>query len=299
VGITVAEAADAYLATLDHPETTGTRRVYGNVFRAVAGELGPDTDMDAVTAGGLGNAFRARWGACKPATWNANRGALSSLLTYCQGQEWIASADGLMRGIESRKIAVDRSRALARADIERILSDPKTPLRDKTLFRMLYETAARSAEVLSLNVEDLDLKNRRATVRRKGGTVDVIVWQTGTALLLPRLTKGRKDGPLFLTDRKGKGHADGRIAAGDLAPDGRARLSYRQAEDLFKAASGGATLHQLRHSALTHDAETGTSTPMLMAKSGHTSVRSLAKYARVSAEALQRHQEQTDPRRRG
>lgn len=36
---------------------------------------------------------------------------------------------------------------------------------------------------------------------------------------------------------------------------GRARLSYRQAEDLFKAASGGATLHQLWHSALTHDAE--------------------------------------------
>jgi hypothetical protein len=28
---------------------------------------------------------------------------------------------------------------------------------------------------------------------------------------------------------------------------------------------------------------------MLMARSGHTSVRSLAKYARVSAEALQRH----------
>jgi hypothetical protein len=29
---------------------------------------------------------------------------------------------------------------------------------------------------------------------------------------------------------------------------------------------------------------------MLMARSGHTSVRSLAGYARVSAEALQRHQ---------
>ena len=240
MGITVADAADAYLATLHHPETKGTRRVYGNVFRAVAGELGADTDMDAVTAGALGDAFRARWGKCKRATWNANRGAVSSLLAYCQCQEWIASADSLMREIESRKIAVDRSRALARADIDRILSDPKTPLRDKTLFRMLYETAARSAEVLSLNVEDLDLRNRRAKVRRKGGTVDVIVWQTGTALLLPRLTKGRKNGPLFLTDRKGKGHADGRIAAGDLAPDGRARLSYRQAEDLFKSASGGA-----------------------------------------------------------
>jgi hypothetical protein len=37
-----------------------------------------------------------------------------------------------------------------------------------------------------------------------------------------------------------------------------ARLSYQQAEALFREApSGGATLHQLRHAALTHDAEDG------------------------------------------
>ena len=72
----------------------------------------------------------------------------------------------------------------------------------------------------------------------------------------------------------------------------------RQAEDLFKAASGGATLHQLRHSALTHDAEAGASTPMLLAKSGHTSVASLARYARPPAEALARWQERNDPARR-
>jgi integrase/recombinase XerD len=41
-----------------------------------------------------------------------------------------------------------------------------------------------------------------------------------------------------------------------------------QAEALFTKASGGATLHQLRHSALTHDAEDGTGTPMLMARAG-------------------------------
>jgi integrase/recombinase XerC/integrase/recombinase XerD len=57
-------------------------------------------------------------------------------------------------------------------------------------------------------------------------------------------------------------------------------------------------LHQLRHSALTHDAEDGTGTPMLMAQSGHTSARSLVKYARVSAEALARYQAEHDPGRR-
>ncbi len=79
----------------------------------------------------------------------------------------------------------------------------------------------------------------------------------------------------------------------------RAAWRLEQAErERSWGASGGATLHQLRHSALTHDAELGTGTPMLMARSGHTSVRSLAKYARVSAEALQRHQADRDPARR-
>ncbi|MEV0104994.1 hypothetical protein AB0H42_01465 [Nocardia sp. NPDC050799] len=36
-------------------------------------------------------------------------------------------------------------------------------------------------------------------------------------------------------------------------------------------------LHQLRHSRLTHAAEDGASTPVLMKLSGHASVRSLAK----------------------
>ena len=46
------------------------------------------------------------------------------------------------------------------------------------------------------------------------------------------------------------------------------------------------------------DAEAGASTPMLMAKSGHASVASLARYARPSAEALARWQERHDPARR-
>ena len=37
---------------------------------------------------------------------------------------------------------------------------------------------------------------------------------------------------------------------------------------------------------------------MLMKRSGHTSIRSLARYAQVSAEALERHQAESDPARR-
>jgi integrase len=192
-----------------------------------------------------------------------------------------------------RKPRPDRSRALSRPQVEQLLTHGNISLRERTLWRMLYETAARSAGVLALNVEDLDLPNRRARVRRKGGAIDVIVWQTGTARLLPRLLKGRKSGPVFVTERK----ARVQLSAADLDEHGHARLSYQQAAALFSEASGGATLHQLRHLALTHDAEDGTGAPMLMAHSGHISVRSLAKYARVSAEALAWHQAERDPAR--
>ena len=51
---------------------------------------------------------------------------------------------------------------------------------------------------------------------------------------------------------------------------GQGRLSYQRAWSLFREASGGQwTLHQLRHSALTHLGEDGVSVPLLMAKSHH------------------------------
>jgi integrase/recombinase XerC/integrase/recombinase XerD len=117
---------------------------------------------------------------------------------------------------------------------------------------------------------------------------------SAAAIQLPRR---RTSGPLFVTDRGAK--SDGLPGPGDLDNRGRARLSYERAETLFKRASSGATLHQLRHSALTHDAEDGASAPLLMTKSGHSSLRTLGKYARPGTEALAAWQRRTDPHRRG
>jgi integrase len=78
----------------------------------------------------------------------------------------------------------------------------------------------------------------------------------------------------------------------------RARLSYRRTEALFCQASGRWTLHQLRHSALTHLAEQNVSLPLLMAKSRHTSLRSLQRYVRPGAEAVAALTAATDPTRR-
>ena len=134
-------------------------------------------------------------------------------------------------------------------------------------------------------------------VRSKGGDIDWLHFQTGAARLLPRLIGRRIRGPLFLTDRR---PVPARAPATvDRCPEtGRGRLSYRRAEALFCAASGGWTLHQLRHSALTHLAEQNVSLPLLMAKSRHASLRSLQRYARPGAAAVAAMTAATDPTRR-
>ena len=60
----------------------------------------------------------------------------------------------------------------------------------------------------------------------------------------------------------------------------------------------GWSLHQLRHSALTHAAEDGTNLPLLLARSRHASVRSLERYARPGPEAVARAVAEADPARR-
>jgi integrase/recombinase XerD len=149
--------------------------------------------------------------------------------------------------LERRRERIDRTRALTRRQVEQLVARRDLLLRERTLWRLLYETAARANELLALDVGDLDLANRRARVHSKGGAVEWVFWQTGSAQLLPRLLAGRTDGPVFLAGRRPTRAA----AALDLDPtSGRARLSYRRAAELFQARTGW-TLHQLRRSALT------------------------------------------------
>ena len=90
-------------------------------------------------------------------------------------------------------------------------------------------------------------------------------------------TPTRRAGPVFLSSlRPSPARAP---AAGDICPvTGRARLSYHRAAELLVTQTGW-TLHQFRHSALTHLAEDNVQLPLLMAKSRQRSLRTLQRYA--------------------
>ncbi|MGJ6969701.1 tyrosine-type recombinase/integrase [Streptosporangium sp. G11] len=245
-----------------------------------------------------------RWKSAAAATWNRHLSALCSFTTWAQRQELLVTNPA--RRLERRKPARRGDRAIPRTRLETLFTDPAHPLRERLLWRLLYDTAARAEEILTLNVEDLDLEFRRARVTSKGGAIEYVHWATPTARLLPRLLAGRTTGPLFLADRRAPSSGRRTPAAADIDPTtGRGRLSYPRAEYLFKTASAqldphrqGWTLHQLRHSALQHLAQAGRTAPELQAKSRHQHLASLGRYVRLGEETSARITADADPIRR-
>ena len=274
----VAGAVEAFFAQRDL--AAGTCRTYrqalGPLVEAVGGQPVTDLDADQVAA-----VFEELWADRAPATWNTRRTAVRAFASWC-GDRWPLAGDPLA-AVAPRRRRTDNTRAIPLEDLEGLWRRRTVPLREKTLWRLLYETAARASEVLALDVGDLDRARRRARIRSKGGSVDMVVWAAPTARLLGRYLAGRDAGPLFLTRWRTRTAP----AARDVyAPTGQARLSYRTAAAEFGRYSGEWTLHQLRHSSLTHLAEAGASAVMLQAKSRHRDLRTLSVYARPGVEAV-------------
>ncbi|MEX5637096.1 tyrosine-type recombinase/integrase [Parafrankia sp. FMc2] len=298
-GPTVRAAVDAFL---DAPAIRGnphTLRAYTNVLDRAAERLGPDQALAELADDDIADALAELWGAAKPATWNRNRAAVGSWLGWCATRRrWAAPA--VPAAAERRREPADDTKAVSRSRIDRLCRRRDVPLREKTLWRMLYESASRASAVLALNIEDLDLPNKQARVVVKGGDTMWITWGTGTAHLLPRLIAGRTRGPLFLSAHRPGPHRRATTDPRDLCPDtGRARLGYDRARILLGQHGDGLRLHQLRHSAATHLGDANTSANVIMAKTGHRSLRSVQRYVKPGLAAVHQATEAlSSPRRR-
>ncbi|MFI7535080.1 tyrosine-type recombinase/integrase [Streptosporangium sp. NPDC049376] len=296
-GTTTALAAERFV---DSITTATTRAGYAETLTRLTAVTGPDHPVAALTPEHYA-AVMDRWKSAAAATWNRHLSALCSFTTWAQRQDLLATNPA--RRLQRRKPARHGDRAIPLTRLETLFTDPAHALRERLLWRLLYDTAARAEEILTLNVEDLDLEFRRARVVSKGGAIEYVHWATGSARLLPRLLRGRATGPVFLADRRAPASGRRAPAAADIDPaTGRGRLSYPRAEYLFKTASAaldphrhGWTLHQLRHSALQHLAQAGRTAPELQAKSRHQHLASLGHYVRLGEETSARITAEADP----
>ena len=103
-------------------------------------------------------------------------------LSYWRRNGWLDHDP--MKLVDRRRQPRDQTRSIPYQDLEALWSRRKVSLREKTLWRMLYETAARAGEILALNVEDLDLTRKRAVIIGKGGHREYVFWASGPARLL-------------------------------------------------------------------------------------------------------------------
>ncbi|MFG1609234.1 DUF6596 domain-containing protein [Actinoplanes sp. NPDC049265] len=227
-GRTLGEAADAFLGRTDFE--AATRRSYQQTMRRLRRTVGDRLPLSALTAGDVARAFVTAWGDAAPATWNRHVAAVRTFAAWLGDP---AMADSL-----SRK---DIGRAVVAVPVRAVRWDhDSTPLRERALWTLLQESGAPIQAVLALDVEDLDLEDRRARAGRRW-----VTWRSGTARLLPRLLAGRTRGPVFLAERKPVPSRP--LADADRCPEtGRRRLSYERAEYLCKRATGH-TLGALKH----------------------------------------------------
>jgi site-specific recombinase XerD len=298
-------SADLTMATvvdrhLDSIRAATTRASYAETLAHLVDLAGAGRSAAALTPEDYAAVMR-RWDGAAAATWNRHLSALTSFTAWANRQEILVTNPA--RRLERRKPARRGDRAIPCVRLEALFTDDRHALRERVFWRLLYETAGRAEEILSLNIEDLDTEFRRARVVSKGGAIEYVHWQTGTARLLPRLLAGRTSGPVFLSDRRAPTSGRRAPAAADIDLDtGRGRLSYPRAEYLFKTASTridphgrGWTLHQLRHSALQHLAQAGRTAPELQAKSRHQHLASLGHYVRLGEETSARVTAEHDP----
>nr|WP_244940688.1 site-specific integrase [Actinoplanes teichomyceticus] len=222
------------------PRSPATARAYGQTLHRIARLAGERTPLADLTPTRLTEIVALSWPDVSPRTWNRHVAAIRSFTAWSGDPSLAATlrprplptadpggpASGPGRGaaaMSDRPAAGGASGAPA--------------LRERVLWCLLRESAAKVGAVLALNVEDLDLDDRSARDK-------TIVWRSGTARLLPELIAGRTRGPLFLSERRpGPGRPP---AAADLCPEtGRRRLSYERAAYLCKRMTGH-TLDRLR-----------------------------------------------------
>ena len=210
-----------------------------------------------------------------------------------------ASGRGKAAGKPADKSAdtVHRSAAPARADTRDNARVTAESQRNAAILELLYATGIRVAELVSMDIADIDFSTRTIKVTGKGNKQRVVpfglpaqraleTWlEQGRPVLARTATdavKSRAANALFLGARGG-------------------RIDQRIARDIVHRAAREAGVpdispHALRHSAATHILDGGADLREVQEMLGHSSLKTTQRYTHVSIEQLKNRYGQAFPR---
>jgi len=175
--------------------------------------------------------------------------------------------------------------------IDSVDGDEPEQLRDRLILELLYGTGIRVAELVGLDLGDLDRGRRVLRVLGKGDKQRTVPYGQPADTALQRwLNTGRPD---WVT-----------TASGDALLLGRrgARLDQRAARRVVNeataglAAGTGLSPHGLRHSAATHLLDGGADLRAVQELLGHASLATTQIYTHVSVDRLRASFDQAHPR---
>jgi len=179
----------------------------------------------------------------------------------------------------------------ADATIEALDGDDPQQLRDRLILELLYGTGIRVAELVGLDLPDLDRGRRLLRVIGKGDKQRTVPYGVPAEQALRRWLEGGR--PAWHTPASGNALLLGRR--------GR-RLDQRTARAVVNRATAdvvggnGLSPHGLRHTAATHLLDGGADLRAVQELLGHASLATTQIYTHVSVDRLRRSFEQAHPR---
>jgi integrase/recombinase XerD len=184
---------------------------------------------------------------------------------------------------------------LSREEIEGLLAapDPRKPAgrRDRAMLELLYATGLRVSELVSLELNDVNLETRVLIARGKGSKERLVpvgapaaeAVRAYLAAAREGLLRGRRSRHLFVTPRGGK-----------MTRQGFAKILSRwaRAAGIRRAVSP----HKLRHSFATHLLEGGADLRAVQAMLGHADVATTQIYTHVDRTHVRKLYDRFHPR---
>lgn len=228
----------------DSPLSSGSRRVYAATLRAFGDCLQVCSHLCCLTPERFGEAFIRVSDGGQPATVNRARSTLRTFLRWCESRNLPLDAQTLAAALPPRRPDY-RPRLEPDPNILAHCFDSALPLRDRTLWCLVFDTSLRAADLLALDVDNFDLS--RHLIRVGASTVE---WQRFSTGLIEQLLATRLTGPAFA------------VSHGPIGLPDYTRLSYRRAAEACRYYTGRC-LKDFRAAGITHLARVGVPEPLL------------------------------------
>jgi len=285
-------AVASFLAERDLAPSS--RRVYVLALHRLLDRVDADTPLAEVSPRMLAEFMTATYPHLAPASYNRVVATLASLFAYTTRQGWTPTSPAT--GLERRRPRSDRAaharaRAIPAAELLAFL-DADHPLREKTLWWLLYETAARAGPRPQRRRSGPGCPARRGSRQGRPGRGHRLGDQDRPAAAPTPAPPAR---------RPAVPHRHRPRTRPPTSP-GRLRPRHRPGPAVLPASRRD--IHHGRRRLdpaprLTHLAKAGVGLPMLMTKSRHTSLlASLAIYAKPTFDTVAAATAALDPDRR-